>query len=409
MTRTAVLLTVWVAAAPSYVNAQDTAPEPGTRAEVLRREREEKAASLTPPVPGRVERTLVSLENDRMLERFLNPAEGLYPKMGNVTTGSATAFGPGYRWPGLFGGHADLTTFGLIGFDKYWAIDAKLTMPRLADERVFVEVGARWYNYPSEEFFGIGPLSRRVDHVTYSMKDLEVTSRAAISPLRWLSVGGGLDVLSPRIGPGDTLTPIDGVFDPRSAPGLDDQPSYLRTTASLDFNVRQPRLNPRKGGQYLVTASLVDDLTFDRFGFTRVEIDLQQYISLYRDRRVLALRSLTSFSDGLDGQEVPFYLQRTLGGPDDLRGFRRFRFRDDHMALVQIEYRWEIFTAVDGAIFYDTGMVAPTVQALSLDDFEHDYGFGFRFGSVNGVFLRIEGAYGSTDGPHFIFRFAHVF
>jgi hypothetical protein len=30
------------------------------------------------------------------------------------------------------------------------------------------------------------------------------------------------------------------------------------------------------------------------------------------------------------GSVVPFYVQPTLGGPDDLRGFRRFRFRDDN-------------------------------------------------------------------------------
>ena len=47
--------------------------------------------------------------------------------------------------------------------------------------------------------------------------------------------------------------------------------------------------------------------------------------------------------------QVPFYLQRTLGGPDDLRGFRHLRFRDRNALLLQAEYRWEIFTAVDGA------------------------------------------------------------
>ena len=79
------------------------------------------------------------------------------------------------------------------------------------------------------------------------------------------------------------------------------------------------------------------------------------------------------------------------------------------MVLFQAEYRWEVFTAVDAAIFYDTGMVAPKVEMLSLDDLQDDYGIGFRFGSANGVFLRVEGAFGSHDGAHFIFRFAHVF
>jgi outer membrane protein assembly factor BamA len=140
-----------------------------------------------------------------------------------------------------------------------------------------------------------------------------------------------------------------------------------------------------------------------------VDVDLQQYVPLLRDRRVLALRAAVSTSDADAGQEVPFYYQRTLGGPDDLRGFRRFRFRDRNSILLQAEYRWEIFTAVDGAIFYDAGKVASRREDLSLSDLESDYGIGFRFGTRNGVFLRVEGAFGSSGGKHFILRFGHVF
>jgi outer membrane protein assembly factor BamA len=114
-------------------------------------------------------------------------------------------------------------------------------------------------------------------------------------------------------------------------------------------------------------------------------------------------------SDADEGSRVPFYLQRTLGGPDDLRGFRRSRFRDRHALLLQAEYRWEIFTAVDGALFYDAGKVASRLEDLNLRDLESDYGIGFRFGTQNGVFLRVEGAFGSSGGKHFIFRFGHVF
>ena len=106
---------------------------------------------------------------------------------------------------------------------------------------------------------------------------------------------------------------------------------------------------------------------------------------------------------------MPFYLLRTLGGPDDLRGFRRFRFRDENSILLQAEYRWEIFTAVDGAIFYDAGKVASRHEDLNLEDLESDYGIGFRFGTRNGVFLRVEGAFGSSGGKHFILRFGNVF
>ena len=96
-------------------------------------------------------------------------------------------------------------------------------------------------------------------------------------------------------------------------------------------------------------------------------------------------------------------------GPDDLRGFRRNRFRDDHLMLFQAEYRWEVFTAMDAAFFADWGKVASRRQDLTFDDLEHDYGFGVRFGTDNGVFLRIEGAFGSRAGKHFVFRFGDAF
>jgi outer membrane protein assembly factor BamA len=150
----------------------------------------------------------------------------------------------------------------------------------------------------------------------------------------------------------------------------------------------------------------VDDLDLQRYSFNRVDVDLQQYIPLLNERRVVALRAAASTSDVDAGQEVPFYLLRTLGGPDDLRGFRRFRFRDENSILLQAEYRWEIFTAVDGAIFYDAGKVASRYEDLNLKDLESDYGIGFRFGTRNGVFLR-EGR--GLRGRALHLRFGHVF
>jgi outer membrane protein assembly factor BamA len=198
-------------------------------------------------------------------------------------------------------------------------------------------------------------------------------------------------------------------FDDTSAPGLSTQPDFVRYDAFVDLNYREPRGNPRRGGRYALTVQQFDDTNDGQYSFRRAEVDLQQYISLLRERRVLALHALVSTSDADAGAEVPFYLQRTLGGPDDLRGFRRFRFRDRHMLLLQAEYRWEIFTAMDGAIFYDAGKVASRIEDVNLRDLESDYGIGFRFGTDNGVFLRVEGAFGSSGGKHFILRFGHVF
>jgi len=367
------------------------AQEPQTRAETLAREREEKSKDVEPPRSGRLERALLALENRRILERVLNPPEGFYPKIGNITPGSGFAIGPGYRHADVIGEEVDFSTFLVGSTQKYWIVDARLTMPELAGGRVFADVHGRRYNYREEDFFGLGPDSQSENHTTYGLRSTDFGGTAGVRVTPWLSFASGLEHMTPRV----TV--------------LDAQPDFLRSEVSAEFNTRQPRANPRQGARYAIAYQHFDDLDGSRFDFDRVEADVQQYISLYKNRRVLALRGFASVSDAADGSAVPFYFQRTLGGPDDLRGFRRFRFRDENVLLFQAEYRWEIFTAMDGAIFYDAGKVASRVEDMNFSDLESDYGIGFRFGTSNGVFLRIEGAFGSSGGPHFIFRFGHVF
>jgi hypothetical protein len=385
------------------------AQEPATRAEVLAREREEKSKQLAPPQPGRLERGLLMLENGRLFERILNPPEGFYPKIGNITPGGGFALGPAYRKP-VLGERAAFSALAMASFKRYWLVESQLTFLDQADGRVFGDVHGRIYEYPLEDFFGLGPDSRREDDVIYGFRSSEIGAAAGVRPVPTFTLGGKLDYLTPSVNPGASgHRSIRDLFFPSAVPGLDVQPDFVRYEASADLNLREPLGNPRRGGQYRVAYQWFDDRDTGLYDFRRVDVDLQQYVPLLRDRRVLALRAFASSADTGSGQEVPFYYQRTLGGPDDLRGFRQFRFRDRNVLLLQAEYRWEIFTAVDGAIFYDAGRVAPRFGDLGLSDLESDYGIGFRFGTRNGVFLRVEGAFGSSGGKHFILRFGHVF
>ena len=403
MMRLALVIAQLVLAAAAF------AQEPATRAEALAREREEKSKQLSPPEPGRLERGLLMLENGRLFERILNPPEGFYPKIGNITPGGGFAIGPAYRKP-VLGDRAAFSALAMASFKRYWLIESQLTLLDQADGRLFGDLHGRLYEYPLEDFFGLGPDSRREDDVIYGFRSSEIGAAAGVRPVPWFTVSGKVDYLTPSVDPGASgHRSIHDLFFPSAVPGLDVQPDFLRYEASADVNLRQPLGNPRRGGQYKVAYQWFDDRDAGLYNFRRVDVDLQQYVPLLRDRRVLALRAFASSADTGAGQEVPFYYQRTLGGPDDLRGFRQFRFRDRNVLLLQAEYRWEIFTAVDGAIFYDAGRVAPRFGDLGLSDLESDYGIGFRFGTRNGVFLRVEGAFGSSGGKHFILRFGHVF
>ena len=83
-------------------------------------------------------------------------------------------------------------------------------------------------------------------------------------------------------------------------------------------------------------------------------------------------------------------MQPTLGGGQTLRSERDYRFRDTHMLLMNAEYRWEAFSALDMALFTDWGKVAPKFSDLDFSDLEHAYGIGFRVIAAQNVIFRLD-------------------
>ena len=225
-----------------------------------------------------------------------------------------------------------------------------------------------------------------------------------------MRVGGTFEYFDPNMGRSkdDKFPDVSDTFDETTAPGLAGQPAFVRVGGFAAVDYAQP-FNARRGGRYLVGVNRYIDTGSGAYTFSRLDFDLQQYVPAFNERRVFVFRTFGSFADPADDATVPFYLMLPLGGDHTLRGVRQFRFRDRSLLLLQAEYRFEILTALDGAIFYDTGQVAPSRSALSLRDFERDYGVGLRIGTNLGVFIRFDVAFGSSEGTKTWLRFSHVF
>ena len=401
------------AAGPQAGPSAQPAQAPATRAELLEQHREEKARDLQPYEPGRLEKWAVKIENERMLEKLLEPrlAGGYYTRIKSVTTGGGLAVGPGYKMYDMFGGHADLNVWTAMSLKKYWALEGAVTFKRIAGDTLFGKIWGRRRDFPQEDYFGLGPDSRRPDRVSFGYRETAFGGSGGINVTPWLAVGSQVEFLSPSVGRGrDPRFPsIETIFTDATAPGLAIQPDYLRAELFADLNYAEPRGNPRNGGRYIVSWNKFNDRDIDGYSFRRLEFDLRQYLSVFHDRRVLVLRSVVSLSDPDSGHTIPFYMQKTLGGSNTLRGFREYRFRDENLLLLQAEYRYEIFPALDGAIFFDTGKVAHRRADLDLNGLEKDYGFGFRFGTIQGVFLRVDVAFGSRDGKRYFVKMSHEF
>ena len=360
--------------------------EPTTRAEALRQQREQKQQALTPNEPDRLQRAMDYVEDRAM---HVVARDGWYPKIGSLTTGSGFALGVGYRERDLFDRHGVAEVWGAASFKKYWAAQARLAFTDLAGGRLMAEAVASLREYPKESFFGIGPDSQRDNEMEFGLRLREIGGRAGVRVLPAVVVGAGAALFAPR------------------AEGR--EVDYLRSNAFVEVDYREP-LNARRGGWYRIDFSQYHDQDGGAFSFDRVDLDARQFIGFFADRRVIALRGLVSTSSASAGSVgVPFYLMPTLGGNDSLRGFRNYRFRGPHAMLLQAEYRFELWSGLDAALFYDTGKVALRRSDLNFDDLESDYGFGFRFNTAQGVIMRVDAAFGSREGKHLHIVFGGVF
>jgi hypothetical protein len=376
-----------------------------TRSAELRSQREAKSRQLKPQQQSKAERFLFKAEDSLIVQRLFNPPRGIYVRWGGLGEGSGLGAGPGYRYST---GQFDFRVSAAGSLKRYFGADASLILPGAIKDGPFLEIYARRRDLPQEDFFGLGPDSVDDNRTNFALRDTlgRVGGGFRAGGFRIGVQGGYLD---PSVGSGtdNRMPSTDEVFSPQQVPGLDRQPAFTILEPFVEFVNADPERNPTIGTKIRLTYSRYSDRDFDQFSFQRWDVDAQQYIPFFNRSRTLALRVVLASADAESGNEVPFYLQPVLGGAYTLRGFRTFRFRDRSAALFQAEYRWRINELVHGALFYDTGAVAPSLDDLG--KLERDYGFGIRIGGRGGIAFRTDIAFGSGEGTRYLIRWENVF
>src|SRR5262245_49239276 len=246
MRRSWILSLCLLAAAPLAVAAQT----PSTRAEAQKEAREEKEKQLKPNVVPGLQKVLNQVENP---PRFLNDRDGIYPKIGSLTTGSGFAAGLGYRNRQIFARRGAFDVFGAGSFSSYWAVEGRTTFPDLAHRRLLLEAIGGIREYPGESFFGLGPDSNRDDRTSFLLRTERLAGRAGVRLWPKVMVGTEVGYMKPRTGSGNksNVPDIDQIFTPAEVPGLNLETDYQTTTGFIEVDYREP-LNARKGGWYRV-------------------------------------------------------------------------------------------------------------------------------------------------------------
>ncbi|MCZ6752805.1 MAG: BamA/TamA family outer membrane protein [Acidobacteria bacterium] len=401
-------MTLWIA--PLLLLCPLLQAQVDSRAAEIQAARAQRAQHLVREEPILIERGLNFAEDTKILERITLGVAGFRPKLGGLVTGSGFALGPEYSRRDLARGEVIFRGAAQSSFTGYRKFDLQFTLPGFANDRLFLDLYSARINYPRINYYGPGPDSRKSSRSNYRREGAEFHGTFGVRPFRHLKVGGSLGYLLVNVGPGTdpTLISAEKAFSPAEAVGIDRQADFFRQGTFVQYDTRDNPGGPRSGGNYIVEFSNYIDQDLGRHDFQRLDVNLQQYIPFFNKRRVIALRGKTVLTFQDDDQLVPFYLQPVLGGSDDLRGFRPFRFHDDNLIVVNAEYRWETFSGLDMALFVDAGKVFPRRSQWNFTDLEGSVGFGLRFNARNNVFLRLDVGF-SHEGFQVWVKFNNIF
>jgi hypothetical protein len=402
-----------VAQTPPAAQAAPPRPNSGsyeTRAQQIESARKAKAAVLQPETVSGAEHAFLEVRRRRLIEKFQYGWHGLRPRIGGLVTGGGFAFGPEYRNDEIANGELIFRTSARATLRRFQHYDMELAAPAFAGGHLFADLLAVHRNYPEMQYYGPGPNSQRSGRSNYRLEDTLYQGEFGVRPVRPLRLGVSAGFLEVNVGPGTRKEWVstERIYSPPQTPGIDRQTDFARGSAFAEIDYRDIPGGPRSGGLYRAQLTYNKDVDLERHTFRRLDAEAQQYIGLFNQRRVIALRGKTSLTYANPGRVVPFYMQPTLGGSDDLRGFRPFRFYGDNMVVYNAEYRFEVFSGLDMAVFADAGKVFQRRAELNFKDLETSWGGGFRFNARNNVFLRIDVGI-SHEGFQVWFKFGNVF
>lgn len=384
--------------------------QPLTREALIQQEREAKAARLAPERVSKWEDRIRLINEKKIPQRLSYGYNGLRVKAGGMITQGGFGIGPEYFREDLLNGRLEAQLSYQISTRAYQRGIVRLRSRGLAGGRIEAELLSMHHYYPKIQYYGPGPDSQKSGRSNFLLDDNSLDFSFGLSPARGVLIGPSAGFLWINIGPGrdGRFISADVQHSPAEVPGIDRQTNFLRYGVFARVNTLDNPEGPRAGGFYLFQYNRYDDRRYSAYGFNLMEADLRQYVPFYNQRRVIALRARTLLTDTRAGERVPFYLQPWLGGGDDLRGFRPFRFRDRNSLLFNAEYRWEIFAGLDMALFADAGKVFPRRGQWNLSRLEKSGGFGFRANVRNRTFLRLDFAF-SREGFQAWFKFNDIF
>jgi hypothetical protein len=394
-----------------FALAQDAGVAVGTasRAQTVADAEQEKEKRLFLQEPPHGEQTFDHVQKN-ILDRIFN-ANGPSLKFGGIPTGGGFSLGPQYTRQDFFADHLTWNTYLAGSTRKWYGGGSSFDFHGLLNGHLELVTDGGYQNSTSVWYFGEGPGSSKSNKTDFD-REFTTTHFSALGHFfdQRLTIGYTVGGLLTHVGPGDLSgTPdTEQLFTEANTPGLVQQSNFITGTTTIRLDLSRPGFSNPVGLQLEADDSQFFDQSGLSANFHLLETQAAYYLPLTNGLRTLIfrIRNETTFAE--DHQTVPFYLQPTLGGPDDLRGYDRYRFYADGNSVVTAEYRWSISQTLEMAVFGDGGNVYQRPGLIGFRDLHGDGGFGFRIKNKQTAVMRFDVGF-SPEGVHVWFVFNDIF
>jgi hypothetical protein len=404
------LLVAGSVAVSAGVHAQDAGVTSGdSRAQAVIAAEQEKAKHLELQEPPRGERKFDHIQKD-ILDRLFNE-NGPALKFGGIPTGGGFSLGPQYTRQDFLADHLLWNTYVSGSTKKWYGGESSFDFHDLANGHLEFKVDGGYQNSGSVWYFGEGPASLKSDKTDFD-REFTTTHFGAFGHFfdQKLTVGYTVGGLLVHVGPGSLSgTPtIEQLFNGANTPGLTQQANFVTGTTTVQLDFSHLGFSNPVGLQLEADDSQFFDQSGLQANFHLLETQATYYLPITNGMRTLIFRVRNETAFAENNQTVPFYLQPTLGGPDDLRGYDRYRFYADGNSVATAEYRWSISQVLEMAVFGDGGNVYQRPGLIGFRDLRGDGGIGFRIKNKQASVMRFDVGF-SPEGVRVWFVFNDIF
>jgi outer membrane protein assembly factor BamA len=375
-----------------------------SRAAEIDATRTQKELGLKPQAEPKWQTRIERVETSAPYRLVGGDLNGFGVSFGNVLPGAGMAAGVQYKRTDLLGERLAIGVDARGTLNKSYTGQFDLSLPQLFQGRAFLDFKTTHRNISEMPYYGAGPDSENI-RSSFRLEDTNLELRPGVRILKGLRTAAIGSYLAVNVGPGGSSTPTVHRFGSATAPGIDRQANFWRGGGLIEYDWRNrpSSSDATSGGRY--GAQYVRYLASEHSqnSFLRLDLDAEQFISMFNRTRVIALRGTSSLTTTGSNEVVPFYLQPTLGGPHTLRGFPFNRFYGMNSTMVSGEYRWHASPLLQLVAFVDAGKVFNKWENWNVHDLESNVGFGLRFRGRRSVALSLDTGF-SHEGFQIWFR-----